>query len=324
MKSIKPPRLKSGDIVGICSPSGTIDHKRELFERARKNIEKQLGVRTLVVTNTYNKHYYSAGTPEERAADFHELISNPTVKAIVFSAGGDTALDLLPILDCKLIENNPKIITGISDATTILSTITATTGLITFLGTEFLDFADKDMPYTCASIQHLLFDGEKGEIYPNPTWKEFDGIPTEYSNWNTIRKGSAEGVFVGGNIQSFLQLVSTEYEFQAPNQILFFEAYKLPKKQIHKALMQIKFRGMFENTAGLVVGYNLESDNEGVVGNEQPIAETILGVVGEYDFPIMQIGEIGHHVENFIQPIGAKVRMDATNLKFEILESVVE
>lgn len=324
MRAIKPPRLREGDVVGICSPSGTIDHKREMFEAARKNFEQQLGVKTIVATNTYAKHYYSAGTPEERAADFHELIKNPDVKAIVFSAGGDTALDVLPLLDFELIRNNPKIITGISDATTLLGAITAKTGLITFLGTEFLDFSKRDFPYTCASIQELLFNGASGDVHANPHWEEFDGIPTEYSKWNTINPGSAEGVLVGGNIQSFLQLVDTQYEFNVPGAILFFESYKLPKKQIHKALMQMKFRGMFDAAAGMIVGYNLESDNTDIVGNEQPIKETVMEVVKEYGFPAMQIGEIGHHVENYIQPIGARVRIDATNLKFEILESVVE
>ena len=322
MKPIKPQRLHKGDIVGICSPSGTIDHKRELFERAKSNFEQATGLRTLVASNAYAKHYYSAGTPEERVADFHELIRNPDVKAIVFSAGGDTALDLLPLLDYELIKKNPKIITGISDATTLLSAITAKTGPITFL--EILDFADRDMPYTLESIRRMLFDGTPGEIHANPNWKEFDGITHAYTGWQSIKPGVAEGVLVGGNIQSFMQLVGTEYELSSAGAIVFFEAYKLPKKQIHKSLMQLKLRGYFDIVAGMVVGYNLESDNPEVVGNEQPIAETVLEVVGEYNFPIMQIGEIGHHVENFLQPIGAKVRMDATNLIFEIAESVVE
>lgn len=322
MQIIKPKKLILGDTVGICCPSGTIDHKRELFERARKNFGLQTGLKTVIASNTFAKHYYSAGTPEERAADFHELLKNPDVKAIIFAAGGDTALDVLSLLDFELIKNNPKIITGISDATTILSAITAKTGLITFLGLEFLDFATRELPYTLASMQSLLFEAAAGEIRENNNWEEFDGIHTPYSKWQTIQPGVAKGTLIGGNLQGFIQLVGTQYELSAPDAVLFFEAYKLPKKQIHKALMQLKLRGYFQHISGIVVGYNLESDTESVVGNEQPIAETVFEVVGEYHFPIMQIGEIGHHVENFLQPLGAQVHMDATNLKFEIVESV--
>lgn len=324
MQTIKPNKLILGDTVGICCPSGTIAHKKDAFERAKNNFERATKLKTIIASNAFAKHYYSAGTPEERAADFHELLKNPDVKAIIFAAGGDTALDVLSLLDFELIKNNPKIIMGISDATTILAAITAKTGLITFLGLEFLDFATRELPYTLASVQQLLYDGNAGEIHANTHWEEFDGIHTTYSGWQTIQEGVAKGTLIGGNLQSFMQLVGTQYELSAPDAVLFFEAYKLPKKQIHKALMQLKLRGYFQHISGMIIGYNLESDNQDVVGNEQPIAETVLEVVGEYNFPIMQIGEIGHHVENFLQPIGAQVRMDATNLKFEIVEPTVE
>lgn len=310
--------------MGLCSPSGTIAHKRELFEKAVRNFEQATGLKTLVAPNALAKHYYSAGTVQERVDDFHGLIKNLDIKAIIFSAGGDTAIDLLPSLDFDLIRKHPKIISGISDATTLLSPITAKTGLITFLGLELLDFANGDMPYVVDSIEKAWFQGEIGKIQANRNWCDFKNTHTSYRGWLTIRESMAEGTLVGGNLQSFLQLVGTQYELPFQDSILFFEAYRLAKKQIRKALMQLKLRGVFENIRGMIVGYNVESDEPSVIGNEQLMAETILEVVGEYDFPIMQIGEIGHWVENFLQPIGAEARMDATNLQLEILERVVD
>lgn len=322
MDSITPPKLKKGDLVGVCSPSGTIAHKEDLFRRAVENFERETGLKVLVAPNALAKHYYSAGTVQERVDDFHALIENDDVKAIVFSAGGDTAVDLLPQLDFDLIQKNPKIMAGISDATTLLSPITAKTGLITFLGLELLDFADDDMPYVVDSLERAWFQGEIGKVQANPNWRDFKGTNANYGGWLTIREGTAEGRLVGGNLQSFLQLVGTQYELPFQDSILFFEAYRLPKRQIRKALMQLKLRGVFEQITGLIVGYCVESDEPTVIGNEQPLEEAVLDIVGEYDFPIMQIGEIGHWVENFLQPIGAKAKMDATNLQFETLESV--
>jgi len=43
-----------------------------------------------------------------------------------------------------------------------------------------------------------------------------------------------------------------------------------------------------------------------------------------YDFPIMQIGEIGHYVENIMLPIGGKAWMDAGKLKFGMGESIID
>lgn len=323
MQIIKPPKLHTGDTVGICCPSGTIDHKRELFERAIIGFEKATGLKTVVAPNAYAKHYYSAGTMQERLDDFHALIADPAIKAVVFGAGGDTASDLLPHLNYELIKNNPKIITGISDATTLLTAITAKTGLITFLGLEFLDFADYEMTYTTAAIESAWFEGTPQEILPNQNWKELKVNVTAYKGWQMIREGAAKGQLFGGNSESYIQVLDTLYELRIPGGILFLETYRLPKKQIHKTLMQLKIRGVLDQIAGLVIGYCLESDKPEVVGNDQPLAETILEITKEYAFPIMQIGEIGHCVENFMQPIGAQVAMDATNLKFEITENVV-
>lgn len=322
MDIIKPLKLNKGDLVGLCSPSGTIAHKKDLFERARENFEKTTGLRTLTAPHTLSKHFYSAGTAEERLDDLHSLITNPDVKAIIFAAGGDTAIDLVQGLDYSLIQKHPKIIAGISDATTLLSAITTKTGMVTFLGLELLDFATQPMTYEVEWLKRAWFEGEMGEVHANTQWHDFDNTYTTYCGWQTIRAGAAKGKLIGGNFQSFTQLVGTDYDLTQPDSILFLETYRLPKKQIHKGLMQLHMRGVLKQISGLVIGYCLECDNPDVVGNEQPIAETVLEVTRDYTFPIMQIGEIGHRVENCLQPLGVQARMDAGKLEFEILESV--
>jgi len=297
-------------------------HKQDVFNKAKANLAQALNVNIRVAPHALNQHYYSAGTAEERLSDFHTLIADDSVKAIIFSGGGDTAIDLVAHLDYELIKSHPKIIAGISDATTVLSPITAKTGLITFLGLEFLDFADYQLPYTVASIKQQWFTGGVGDIHANPDWRDLDTTYTTYAGWQTIRAGEAEGRLVGGNSESFIQLLDTDYELILPNSILFIETYRLPKKQIHKALMQLKLRGVLDRINGLIMGYCLESDDPQRVGNDQPLAETILEVTEAYDFPIMQIGEIGHRVENCLQPYGARVQMDATRLTFTLREDV--
>lgn len=321
-KMITPPKLKKRDLVGVCSPSGTIAHKRKLFEEAKNNFEAATGLKLVIAPHTLARRYYSAGTSEERFSDFDALLRDENIKAIIFAAGGDTAIDLVGRLDYDFIKEHPKIISGISDATTLLSAITAKTGLITFLGLEFLDFAHHDMTYEIDSIERAWFMGQLGNIHENSRWHDFDKTPTAYCGWQTIREGKAEGQLIGGNFQSFMQLVGTEYDLSFPQSILFLETYKLPKKQIHKGLMQLKLHGVLDRIEGLIIGYCLECDNPDVVGNEQPIAETVLEVIQDYDFPIMQVGEIGHRVENCLQPLGAQAHMDASKLEFEILEDV--
>lgn len=324
MNAIKPPKLKKGDFVGICSPSGTIAHKQDLFKQAKANFEQATGLKTVVSPNAFNKHYYSAGTPAERSSDFASFIDNPDIKAIIFSAGGDTAIDLVDQLPYEKIDQHPKIISGISDATTLLSAITARTGLITFLGLEFLDFGKHEMAYELAYLKKAWFEGQMGGIECNEKWHDLNNTHNNYKGWQTIHPGEATGRLVGGNSESFIQLLGTKYELPLADSILFLETYKQPKKQIHKTLMQLKIRGLLDDIKGLLVGYCLNCDAPDVIGNEQTLIDLVSEIVSDYSFPVMHVGEIGHYVENFLQPLGAQVHMNATNHKLEVIESVTE
>jgi len=322
---MKPPKLQSGDKVAIISPSNTIAEKKDLVEKARQNFELATGLVTVLAPNALGRHYYSSGTPGERLDDFHWALKDPEIKAIVFSVGGSTAVDLVGGLDYELIKQNPKIIAGISDASTLLNAIATKTGLITFHGIEFLDFGKEDMSYTVASIKKAWFEGEIGKYSPNPTWHDFDGRPTSYKEWEVIKPGIAQGKVVGGNFRCFMQLRGTEYFLDSfKDTILVMEAYKWPKRHLHQALVNAKLWGVLDQISGLVVGYCLGSDSPNHPGDEQSMKDLVVEVTDGYDFPAMWIGEIGHNIENFVLPIGAQAKLDADDKSFEIIESVLE
>lgn len=322
---MKPPKLHPGDLIAIISPSQppTVKHSHDDFEKAR-HFEQSTGLRTVVAPNALAEHYYSAGTIQQRLNDFHRALKNPDVKGIMFSVGGNTAIELVDKLDYELIKQHPKVIAGISDATTLLNPIFAKTGLITFLGPEFTDFALEPMAYEVASMKQAWLDGDLGDIRPNPDWRDFDGLPTAYRGWETIRPGVAEGHIIGGNYSSFTQLYHTEYAPDISDSILVMECYKYSKRDIHSALARLKFWGAFDKINGLIIGYCLGSDDPAGKGNERSMADLALEVTDGYNFPIMQIGEIGHNVENIMLPIGARARLDATAKAFTILEKVAE
>lgn len=140
MEIIKPPRLQKGDTIGIISPSQSvvIDNKQTRgFNKGIKKLET-LGFKVLIAPHARGRYFYSAGTPEERAEDFQQMIGDRKVKAILMSMGGETANEVLPLLDFELIRHNPKIIMGMSDGTTLLCPITDKTGLITFYGPDLI------------------------------------------------------------------------------------------------------------------------------------------------------------------------------------------
>lgn len=322
-RSMIPNKLQPNDLVAIVSPSKTVANRKEAVEKARRHFEQATGLRTVLAPNALARHYYSAGTVQQRADDFHWAVKNPEVKAIIFSVGGSTAIELVDKLDYQLIAQNPKIIAGISDATTLLNPITAQTGLITFLGLEFLDFARQPMTYEVEAIKQAWFHGDIGSVKPNPDWRDFDSLPTSYAGWRVIRGGKAEGRIIGGNYTSFAQLYYTSYMPSVDASILAMEHYMLDKDDIQQSLAQLRLWGAFDRISSLIMGYCRGSDDPDEIGNDRDMAELVLEATEGYTFPIMQIGEIGHNVENMMLPIGARATLDTATHSFEISERVV-
>ena len=86
--------------------------------------------------------------------------------------------------------------------------------------------------------------------------------------------------------------------------------------------MQLRIKGVFNKISGLIMGYCHGSDDPTIESNKRDIKDILLTTTSAYNFPIMEVGEIGHRVENIIIPIGAKAKIDSKNLKFEIIEEV--
>jgi muramoyltetrapeptide carboxypeptidase len=85
-KYIKAAKLKTGDKVGLVSPSESIQHLRALYEPAKRSLEDGLGIKIVPGQHLFGEDYYSAGTPEERASDLNAMFANPEIKAIFFRA----------------------------------------------------------------------------------------------------------------------------------------------------------------------------------------------------------------------------------------------
>lgn len=307
---VLPRRLRLGDRVVAVSPSSTITDRSEEAVRAKEQLARHLDIKVDLAEHAFASYYYSAGTTQQRRHDLMAAITDPDVTAVFFTTGGSTAIDVLESLDYEAIRENPKIIAGLSDCSTILNAITAKTGLVTFHGLEMFDHAKHEMPYATASIQSILFDGWSGAYTPNPSWRDLEGDRTTYSGWRSIKSGQATGTAVGGNSEALTQLIASPYCPSFEGAILFLETYRLQKRHLQALLASLRLRGVLDQIAGLVIGYCLGSDDPGT-GNERDLADIVTETTQPFTFPVLQIGEIGHQVENLILPLGANVSIDS-------------
>ncbi|MEZ5362793.1 MAG: LD-carboxypeptidase [Bryobacterales bacterium] len=131
-KVSKPDRLREGDTLGMCAPSGNTWEDEDI-RFAIETIES-LGFRVKAAKNLYDRDAYLAGADRDRAAGLNALFADSEVAGIIALRGGYGAQRILPYLDFETIGRNPKALMGYSDITALLNAIHVKTGLVGFHG----------------------------------------------------------------------------------------------------------------------------------------------------------------------------------------------
>lgn len=145
---MKPKALKKGDTIGVIAPSGPIVGENiEELEKAKQIVEKD-GFKVKFSKNVFSNTNIYSSTAKEKAEDINDMFKDPEVKMIWCAKGGNNSNSCFEYIDYEAIKNNPKIICGFSDITSITNIIHAKTGLITFSGTNFKTIATDETDYS--------------------------------------------------------------------------------------------------------------------------------------------------------------------------------
>lgn len=334
---MKPPRFKEGDGIGVISPSwgGGAEYPHRV-ERGVEYLES-LGFRVKIAPHAMNSIGYVSDTPENRVADIHEMFRDPEVKAIVAMIGGDHSCHLLPLLDFDLIRENPKILMGYSDVTVLNVAIWAKTGLVTFNGpalmVELAEYPEV-FGYTERYMLRALCSGEPvGHVEPSAWWteelldwgekKDLTRARTRQASggWTWLKGRTAEGVLVGGCLESMQHLRGTPYWPDFDGEILFLETSeeKPEPEKVDGILMDYENMGVFERIRGLLFGRPMFYEPE----ERQQLREVILERMKRYDFPVVADMDFGHTSPMFTLPVGCRAVVDAERERFGIVEAAV-
>ncbi len=305
---ILPKRLKRGDIIGVVAPSNpVIDENIEEVKKAKEIVEND-EFRVLFSKNLFSNTNQYTATAKEKADDINDMFRNKDVKMIWCAKGGNNSNSVFEYLDFELIKQNPKIICGYSDITSLTNIIHEKTGLVTFSATNFKTIAtdETDYSYKEAINRFVNCSLEFGK---------------EESRYKTIREGIAEGELVGGNLSLTTQLVSGKYKINFKDKILFIEelGFESSPVLVSNNLYYMKQNGVFDKIKGLWLGnYEHESNIE--------LEKILLDVIGDdYNFPIIKSNNFGHIETKTVIPIGIKARIDTTKeVKIELLEKCVK
>ncbi|MCL6423300.1 LD-carboxypeptidase [Brachybacterium sp. JHP9] len=134
-----PAPLSPGDVVGVTSPSsGVADALAARLEFALETV-RSAGFEARVGRCMDGERHISASA-RERADELQDMLLDPAVRAIVPPWGGETAIDLIGLLDWDAIGRaEPTWVVGYSDISTIITPLTLLTGWASIHGQNLMD-----------------------------------------------------------------------------------------------------------------------------------------------------------------------------------------
>ena len=293
-----PPPLRKGDTIGVMSTSCWVPEEDVL--KARDFIE-ELGYKVFIHPQTTNRCKQSAGTAKEKAEALNELFANKDIKAIFGSRGGNRAGTMLSGIDFDLIKQNPKIIIGYSDLTTLINAIHKKTGLVTYHGPLF-----REMPKH-ADFEHMM-QMLSGEMQP-----------IDLSDSKTLKDGDTEGTLIGGNLSVFQSLIGTPYLPDIKGAILFLEDVSDHISRYDRMFCHLKNTGILNQISGLIIG-SFSNMKDSI---DNPFGFTLEDIILEHteglDIPIIMDAPFGHAERLVTLPIGATAVLKNGKLSFKPL-----
>lgn len=311
--ALKAKALKPGDTIALIAPAGAPATE----EKITKSVEyfEKLGYRVEVGRNVMNEHGYLAAPDKERLSDFHSALRNRKVAAIFFVRGGYGTLRILPDLDYSLIEKNPKIIVGYSDATSFIGAIYKKTGLQSmFFGPmPAVDIWNGFEPFAEENFWSMLTSNVSGHSMP---MSDEEGI--------VLRKGQTTSRLIGGNLTVWSSLFGTPYMPSLRNKALFFEDIDERPYKIDRYFAQMKVSGAFDNITGMLLGqWGGCEPEEGKPS--LTLDQVFLDYFGKMKIPVVSNLPFGHVPRQWTMPYGAKYDIDARKdrAKITVAESVL-
>jgi muramoyltetrapeptide carboxypeptidase len=297
---ITPPNLQKGDTIAIVAT-------------ARKNIDDNLkpaialakswGLEVVIGQTIGLDDNQLAGTDEQRAADFQNMINNPKIKAVWCVRGGYGTARMLDLIDFSKFKENPKWIIGFSDVTVLHSHLN-TLGIASIHGIMPVN-VEKASPEVKETLRKSLF----GET-----------LQYTVSCENENKLGVAEGELVGGNLSILYSLMGSESQVNCKGKILFLEDLDEYLYHVDRMMLSLKRCGCFEGLSGLVVGSFIKMhDNE--ISWGKTARQIILDITKKYNFPVVFNFPAGHIHDNNTLIFGNQVTLDVndkeTKLTFE-------
>ncbi len=251
----------------------------------------------------------TSGPAAGRAAELTAMICDPEIRCVLPPWGGETAIDLLDLLDWDaLARADPTWLVGFSDLSTILLPMTTRLGWATLHGDNLAD-----TPYRPPEGLLGWLDIASG---PGPHlqrdsgliggWWRFaeDPCATEWKRvgdgrWSLHGADSVHvtGRLIGGCVETLCNLAGTQYgdvpafgrEHAGDGLIVFLEAAGDEAATICRNVHGLRLAGWFDHARAVLIGRTNAPDNPKLTQRE-----AMLDALAPLSLPVIFDLEIGH------------------------------
>lgn len=288
--------LKPGGTIGICAPAGPV--KREKLEVAVAQLTAR-NFRVKTSSHVFGKHGFLSATDDIRAAELHEMLSDPEVDAVFAARGGVGSSRLLSRLILEQLSQSEKPFLGFSDTTAIQWALWAKHQAVTFTGPLAVEFDGSVTSATSQMAMDVLADA------PQDNWLDY--FPkTEIE----LLRGGANLIIaplLPGNLTMIATLIGTPYMPDLRGVVLVIEDIAEPPYRVDRLLFHLRNAGHLQNLAALVVG-DFGWDASDLESRER-LRDSILDATERTAYPILFGFPYGHGAERLTLPVGAPMQL---------------
>lgn len=288
-----PKYLRKGDTIGIVTTARKVSS--EEMAPAIKQLTHE-GFNVVLGRNLFEADNQFAGTDEQRAADIMQMVTDPSVSAILCARGGYGSARILDYLDYQAIKANPKWLCGYSDVT-VIHALYQHLGIASMHSTMPINFASDGS--ATPSTQSLMdsLQGKHNALTAKPHKLNIEG--------------NAHGSLVGGNLSLIYSLVGTELQCDTAGKILFFEDLDEYLYHIDRMVLSLKQSGIFSQLAGIAVGY-LSDMNDNTIPFGKSAEEIVFEHTQNLGIPVAFGIPAGHFEPNLSLVLGASYTLSVT------------
>jgi muramoyltetrapeptide carboxypeptidase len=303
-----PPRLRSGDRIGIVAPSGPVLRK---YVVAGLRVLEQAGYRPRLGRHLYDRNGHLAGSDAARAEDVNRMLRDPDVRCVLMARGGYGAMRIAPDVDWAAMRRDPKIFAGYSDATFLHLGFQALSGVRTLHGPNL----------------HGLGFGRRGEILRWLTWLSNPDPPRGIRTLAVPRpfapaRPSVSGVLSGGNLALVHHAAGTAFLPSFRGRVVFFEEVNEAPYRIDAMLTHLGLAGALQGVRGFVLGSFIQCVPK-PKHRELRLPEVLRDRLGRFGVPVMGGLRAGHGRRNLPLPLGARATLDSRRGRLFFEEALV-